>query len=144
VIARNSVLFPLLAFVLLTALVAVAMYRRRVAEMVTRRIHPQQVATAAQMAARLEDTAAADNFRNLFETPLLFVAAVLTIYAASLTSPPYVVLAWLYVAARVVHSVIHCTYNKVMHRLYVFVASLVVLWAMWGLIAWDLVVAGRG
>ena len=143
-IARNSVLFPLLAFVLLTALVAVAMYRRRVAEMVTRRIHPQQVATAAQMAARLEDTAAADNFRNLFETPLLFVAAVLTIYAASLTSPPYVVLAWLYVAARVVHSVIHCTYNKVMHRLYVFVASLVVLWAMWGLIAWDLVVAGRG
>jgi len=143
-IARNAILFPLLAYVLLTALVAFVLYRRRVAEMVTRRIHPQQVATAAQMAARLEDTAAADNFRNLFETPLLFVAAVLTIYAASLTSLPYVVLAWLYVAARVVHSLIHCTYNKVMHRLYAFMASLVVLWAMWGLIAWNVVVAGRG
>ena len=111
--------------------------------MVTRRIHPQQVATATQMAARLEDTGA-DNFRNLFETPLLFVAAVLTVYAASLTSLPYVALAWIYVAARVVHSAIHCTYNKVMHRLYAFLASLVVLWAMWALIAWDLVVAGRG
>ncbi|MET0204667.1 MAG: MAPEG family protein [Casimicrobiaceae bacterium] len=142
--ARNAILLPLLPYVLLTAIVALVMYRRRVAEMVARRVPPQQVATAAQMAARLEDTGAADNFRNLFETPLLFVAAVLTIYAAALTSLPYVVLAWLYVAARVVHSVIHCTYNKVMHRLFAFLASLLVLWTMWGLIGWDLVVAGRG
>jgi hypothetical protein len=143
-IPRHAILVPLLAYVLLTAIVALVMYRRRVAEMVTRRIHPQQVATAAQMGARLEDTGAADNFRNLFETPLLFVAAVLTVYAASLPSLPYVVLAWLYVATRIVHSAIHCTYNKVMHRLYAFMASLVVLWTMWGLIAWDLAVAGRG
>jgi hypothetical protein len=143
-IARNSVLLPLLAYVLLAAIVAIVLYRRRVAEMVMRRIHPQQVATAAQMSARLEDSAAADNFRNLFETPVLFVAAVLIVYAAPLTSLPYVVLAWLYVAARVVHSTIHCTYNKVMHRLYAFLASLVVLSAMWGLIAWELIVAGKG
>ena len=143
-ISRHAILIPLLAYVLLTAIVAIVMYRRRVAEMAARRVHPQQVATAAQMAARLEDTGAADNFRNLFETPILFAAAVLTVYAAPLTSLPYVVLAWLYVAARVVHSVIHCTYNKVMHRLYAFLASLIVLWAMWGLLAWDLVVAGRG
>jgi hypothetical protein len=32
--------------------------------MVTRRVHPQQVATAAMMATRLEDTGAADNFRK--------------------------------------------------------------------------------
>ena len=143
-IARHSILFPLLAYVLLTAIVAIVMYRRRVAEMVTRRVHPQQVATAAMMSTRLEDTGAADNFRNLFETPVLFVAAILTIYAASLTSLPYVALAWLYIAARIAHSLIHCTYNKVMHRLRAFLASLIVLWTMWGLLAWDLVVAGRG
>jgi hypothetical protein len=143
-ISRHSILLPLLAYVLLTAIVAIAMYRRRVAEMMTRRIHPQQVATAARMAARLEDTGAADNFRNLFETPLLFVAAVLIVYAASLTSLLYVVLAWIYVAVRVVHGAIHCTYNKVMHRLRAFLVSLIVLWTMWGLIAWDLVVAGKG
>ena len=96
------------------------------------------------MAARLENVSAADNFRNLFETPVLFVAASLTIYAASLTALPYVVLAWLYVATRVAHSAIHCTYNKVMHRLGAFAASLAVLWAMWALIAWDLLVQGRG
>ncbi|HET9046725.1 MAG TPA: MAPEG family protein [Casimicrobiaceae bacterium] len=143
-IARHAILFPLLAYVLLTAIVALLMYRRRVGEMRTRRIHPQQVASAAQMATRLEDTGAADNFRNLFETPLLFVAAVLTIYAAPLTSVPYVVLAWLYVVTRVVHSIIHCTYNKVMHRLQAFVASLVVVWVMWAMLAYELVIAGKG
>jgi len=142
-IARRAILLPLVALVLLTAIVAVWMFRRRVAEMRARGIRPQAVATTAQMAA-LEDTGAADNFRNLFETPLLFVAAVLTIYAAALTALPYVVLAWLYVALRVVHSAIQCTYNKVMHRMRAFIASVFVLWAIWALIAWDLVVLGRG
>jgi hypothetical protein len=109
-----------------------------------RKVAPQAVATAAQMAVQLDDAGPADNFRNLFETPVLFCVAVLTIYAAALTSLPYVVLAWLYVVLRVVHSAIHCTYNNVMHRFRAFVASLVVLWAIWGLIAWDLVVLGRG
>ena len=142
-IARRAILLPLVALVLLTAIVAVWMFRRRVAEMRARGIRPQAVSTTAQMAA-LEDTGAADNFRNLFETPLLFVAAVLTIYAAALTALPYVVLAWLYVALRVVHSAIQCTYNKVMHRMRAFILSVFVLWAIWALIAWDLVVLGRG
>ena len=143
-ISRHAILFPLLAYVLLTVVVALVMYSRRAGEMRSRRIDPQQVASAAEMASRLEDTGAADNFRNLFETPLLFVAAVLTIYAAPLTSVPYVILAWLYVVARAAHSLIHCTYNKVMHRLYAFVASLVVVWAMWAMLAFDLAIAGKG
>ena len=142
-IARRAILLPLIALVLLTAIVAVWMFRRRAAEIRARGIRVQAVATTAQMAT-LEDTGAADNFRNLFETPLLFFAAALTIYAAALTSLPYVVLAWLYVALRVVHSAIQCTYNKVMHRMRAFIASVFVLWAIWALIAWDLVVLGRG
>jgi hypothetical protein len=143
-IARRDILLPLLALVLLTAIVTVVMYRRRIAEMRARNVPPQAVATAMQMATRLEDAGPADNFRNLFETPTLFVAAVLTVYAGALTSLPYVVLAWLYVALRAVHSAIHCTSNKVLHRVSAFAASLVVLWAMWALLAWDLVVLGRG
>ena len=142
-IARRAILLPLIALVLLTAIVAVWMFRRRAAEIRARGIRVQAVATTAQMAT-LEDTGAADNFRNLFETPLLFVAAALTVYAAALTSLPYVVLAWLYVALRVVHSAIQCTYNEVMHRMRAFIASVFVLWAIWALIAWDLVVLGRG
>jgi hypothetical protein len=39
--------------------------------------------------------------------------------------------AWLYVLLRVAHSLIHCTYNKVMHRLAVFLASFVLLVGLW-------------
>ena len=142
--SRHAILFPMLALVLVTMAVGIVMYRRRVAEMRAKRIPPQAVATATQMAARLSDTCAADNFRNLFETPVLFYAAVLTIYAAELTSPLYVTLAWVYVVLRLVHSAIHCTYNKVMHRLSVFMAAFLALSLIWGLIAWDVAIVGRG
>jgi hypothetical protein len=39
--------------------------------------------------------------------------------------------AWLYVLLRVLHSIIHCTYNRVYHRLAVFMASFGLLVAMW-------------
>ena len=142
--SRHAILFPMLALVLLTMAVGIVMYHRRVAEMRAKRIPPQAVATATQMAARLSDTCAADNFRNLFETPVLFYAAVLTVYAAELTSPLYVTLAWVYVVLRLVHSAIHCTYNKVMHRLSVFMAAFLALSLIWGLIAWDVAIVGRG
>jgi hypothetical protein len=92
-IPRAAILHPMLAMVLLTIVVGFVMYRRRFAEMVERRIHLQAVATAAQMSAVLQRTGAADNFRHLFETPMLFYAGALTIYAAQLTSPLYVALA---------------------------------------------------
>ncbi len=143
-IAARSILYPVIALVALTAVVGVLMYRRRVAEMRERRIPPQAVAISAQMAERLMNTSAADNFRNLHETPVVFYAAALAIYAGHLTDPIYLALAWAYVAARLVHSAIHCTYNRVMHRLSAFLASLTLLWIVWARIAWDLLVAGRG
>ena len=142
--ATRTILYPMLAMVALTAIVSVIMYRRRVAEMRSRRIHPQSVATSAQMAAALEDSRAADNFRNLFEAPVLFYAAVLTIYATQLTGAAYLPLAWSYVAARIVHTSIHCTYNRVIHRLLAFAASLLVLWTLWGLLAFDLLFRRQG
>jgi len=43
--------------------------------------------------------------------------------------------AWAYVALRIVHSLIHLTYNQVLHRLAAFTLSngaLVVLWVLAG------------
>lgn len=141
--SAKAILYPTRAMVVLTAIVGVIMFRRRVAEMRSRGIHPQRVATSAQMAAAL-DSRAADNFRNLFEAPVLFYAAVLTVYAAQLTGTVYLALAWAYVVARIVHTAIHCTYNRVMHRFAAFGASLLLLWTLWGLLAFDLIFRGRG
>jgi hypothetical protein len=41
------------------------------------------------------------------------------------------VLAWVYVGLRALHSLVHLTYNNVMHRLIVFAAGNVVLAALW-------------
>ena len=44
-------------------------------------------------------------------------------------------LAWLFVALRIVHSAIHCTYNKVIHRFYAYLAGGSVLWVLWAVLA---------
>ena len=138
------ILYPLFAMVVLSAVVAAILLQRRIAEMRLRGVHPQRVATSAQMSATLLDSRAADNFSNLFETPVMFYAAVLIAYAAQLTAPAYVALAWAYVVSRCVHTAIHCSYNRVVHRLAAFATSLLLLWALWGLLAVDLLVRGRG
>jgi hypothetical protein len=96
------------------------------------------VATSAQMAARLTDTRASDNFRNLFELPVLFYVALLVLASTGHVSPATLLLAWLFVVLRVLHSAIHCTYNRVVHRFYAYLAGGVVLWVLWGVIAVDL------
>ena len=73
--ADTAVLLPGLALVAHTFVVLVVMFRRRVAQMKRDRIRPQQVATSQQAAALYADVAPADNFRNLFEMPVLFYFA---------------------------------------------------------------------
>ena len=96
-----------------------------------KRIHPQAASTSVKMAAHLNDVQAADNFRNLFEVPVLFYALGAVALATHQTPSWLVVGAWVFVVLRVVHSFIHCTYNKVMHRLAVFLTSLWLLVALW-------------
>ena len=129
------IFMPAVAMVALTFAVWWRMYFTRIGQMKRERIHPQAVATSAQAAARLTESCAADNFRNLFELPVLFYLALVV---AALTQQVNVVtisLAWLFVLLRVVHSAIHCTYNKVMHRFYVYFAGGMMLWLLWGAIA---------
>ena len=135
---NKLILFPLIAMVALTVLVAVVMLTRRISTFKTKRLHPQKVALSAQMAALVEDSRASDNFRNLFETPVLFYAAMLTIFSANLTSATFIVMAWGYVAARCAHSAIHCTSNHVMRRFYAFATSFTLLLLIWILIAYQL------
>jgi hypothetical protein len=121
----------------LTFLVWLRMFQTRVGEMKRRRIHPQSVAQSAQMAQMVEDSRAADNFRNLFELPVLFYAAMLLSIHAGIESTAMLVLAWVFVALRALHSYIHCTYNRVMDRFKAYVLSGFVLWAIWGLLVWN-------
>ena len=134
---RNPVLWPMFAMVLLTLLVWLRLFQTRLGEMKQRRIHPQTVATSVQMAQRVEDSRAADNFRNLFELPVLFYAAALLAVQAGSDNTLLLILCWIFVVLRALHSYIHCTYNRVMDRFKVYLLSGLVLWAIWGVLAWS-------
>jgi hypothetical protein len=135
---NDAIFQPALAMVALTLAVWLRMYFSRIGEMKRERVHPQAVATSAQMAARLHDTRAADNFRNLFELPVLFYLALVVAALTAQAGTAVLVLAWLFVALRVVHSAIHCSYNKVMHRFQAYLAGCIVLWLLWAVIAFGL------
>lgn len=134
-----TIFLPALAMVALTFIVIVVMFRRRVADMKRDRIHPQKVSTSTQASALYTDIAPADNFRNLFETPVLFYLALVVAALTAQVTPLVLGLAWAYVATRVLHSVIHCTYNKVMHRFRAFACSLLVLLALWAVLGYGLI-----
>ena len=127
--------WPAIAMVALTFVVWLRMYSMRIGQMKRERIHPHAVATSAQAAARLTDSRAADNFRNLFELPVLFYLAIVVAAETHQVTLLTLSLAWLFVLLRVAHSAIHCTYNKVYHRFYVYFCGGVALWTLWAALA---------
>lgn len=127
----HQLIGALLALVLLTFAVGGYLLLTRVTEMRAKRIHPQAASTSVKMAAKLENVQAADNFRNLFEVPVMFYALCAVALATHHTPGWLVTGAWLFVALRGVHSVIHCSYNRVMHRLAAFLAGFALLVGLW-------------
>jgi hypothetical protein len=71
------------------------------------------------------------NLMNLVELPLLFYVVCIGLYITLSVDALAVALAWLYFGLRLVHSLVHLTYNNVFHRLGAFAASAVVLGALW-------------
>lgn len=132
---RALILWPMIAQVALTLAVSIRMYLVRIAEMRARRIAPDSIATSRAAAERLQDTAAADNYRNLFELPVLFYAICLALFATDFVTPAQLALAWVFVLLRVAHSLIQVTYNRVMHRFTVFVLGMACVFVMWVLFA---------
>ncbi|HKO86901.1 MAG TPA: MAPEG family protein [Burkholderiales bacterium] len=128
---HSSILLPAFALVVLTAIVAGALYRERFSEMRRKRLDPQSLSTSANIRQSLDNTQASDNFKNLFEMPVLFYTLCAFLAAGQVVSSFFVVGAWLYVLLRYVHSYIHLTYNRVMHRFLAYVLSMLVLFTLW-------------
>jgi len=129
--AASPMVWPMLAMVALVFGVAARLFFTRIPEMKRRGIHPQAVASAKQMAESMEDTRAADHFRNLFETPVLFYAGCLAAMQTGAVGTGLLVAAWAFVAARALMAVEACGRNKVMRRFQAFLAACIALLALW-------------
>lgn len=74
-------------------------------------------------------------FHNQLETPILFYAVVAFLMITSQVSTLFVMLAWLFVAARLYHAYIHTTSNAQPYRFYGYALGSAVLMVMWVLFA---------
>lgn len=71
------------------------------------------------------------NFMNLLEVPMLFYVVSIIAYVTQKVGPVAIALGWSYVVLRVLHSLVHLSYNNVIHRLLVFAVSNLVLATFW-------------
>lgn len=65
------------------------------------------------------------NILNLFEMPVLYYFTGTLLFVTDNVSETALALAWAYFVLRIAHSLIHLTYNRVLHRSIVFAASAV-------------------
>lgn len=73
----------------------------------------------------------ANNFRNLFEMPVLYFAIVPLLLITHQASHVQVALAWAFVLLRFLHSFIHIVVRKVQLRAMIYWLGSAVLMAMW-------------
>ncbi len=127
------VLFVPLCFqVILSCFVWFCMYFTRVQVMQMKKISPQELADRHRFPPAMKEAAnQANNFSNLLEVPLFFYTLTLSLYVTRLHDSIDLQLLWCYVLLRAVHSFIHCTYNRVMHRFTVYFTSSCIIWFLW-------------
>ena len=126
-----ALVFPMLALVMLTFVVALVLFRARLRSV--REGHtPVSYFRVFHGSPEPEFLAKPTrHYINLFETPVLFYAGCLTAMVVGATGKGVVTLAWVYVAARLAHAWIHLGANRVRYRLRVFAVSWACLLALW-------------
>ena len=127
----TAILWPMGALVALTFAVQLQIPLRRFRAGAAKRVTAADFRYGESPSVPGEVSIPNRNYINLFEAPVLFYVACLTLYVTSHVDTTALVMAWLYVALRVAHSVVHLTYNKVAHRGLLFALGNVVLVALW-------------
>jgi len=127
-----QLLLPMATLVGLTFLVAIRLLALRAAAVKQGQVRMSYF-RALQGEAPPETAAAAGRaLNNLFEVPPLFYVACVAVLAVGKVDSGFVVLAWGFVACRVVQGAIHLSYNNVTHRLAAYMAGWFVLLGLWG------------
>ena len=129
---RSPILLPVIALVLWTLIMCIWMYATRIPAVKQQNVvyDPRRPAEEfhSQMPAPVRWKA--DNYNHLMEQPTLFYAVALTLALIGEGTGLNAGLAWLYVALRIVHSLVQATVNIVVLRFAIFMAASVVLLVM--------------
>jgi hypothetical protein len=127
---QNAIFSPFLAMMFLTLLVWVYMYIRRISFITRRKISSQDLAVPGALAQISPPSVSnpSDNLKNLFEIPVLFYVLVLYLFITKQVDTIYVNASWIFVIFRVLHSIVHCTFNLIMLRFYLYLFATLAVW----------------
>ncbi|MGZ8259340.1 MAG: MAPEG family protein [Caldimonas sp.] len=129
---RNpAILYPLFALAGWTLLVLLLIPLARVRSVRQREIGPEDFRYGESAKVPGNVSIPNRNYMNLLELPMLFYVVGIVLYVTGGASTLTIVVAWAFVALRVVHSVIHLTYNHVLHRLAAFSLASAALGLLW-------------
>ena len=128
----TQILAPMLGVMVLTAVVWFVLYARRLPAMRKLGVPAQEYTTPDKGAALLPETVSypSNNFKNLFELPVLFYGLCLYLFVTQSAAPADIYAAWVFFGFRVLHSAIHCTVNIVIARFAAYLAAALALWFM--------------
>jgi hypothetical protein len=127
---QTAIFGPVFATMLLTFVVWVYLYVRRIRFITAGQLDPKQLALPGAL-AQLSPPAVSnpsDNFKNLFEIPVLFYVLAGYLFATSQVDAAYVTAGWIFAGFRALHSAVHCTINIVMLRFYLYLISTLAVW----------------
>jgi hypothetical protein len=126
---QTQIFVPMFSLIFLTLVVWVYMYARRIPFILRDRLRPEQL-TALEL-ARVSPPAVlnpSDNLKNLFEVPTIFYALSLYLYVTHQVDATYLAAAWVFVAFRALHSLVHCTVNYIPLRFWLYAISTSSMW----------------
>lgn len=131
---QTSLIWPMAAQVLLTFIVLIILPILRIAAVHKGNAHIKDYLFGDTENVPVKARLAGRNLLNLTQMPILFYVVCLAFMILQITTEMVVNLAWVYVALRVIHSLIHIGYNNVTHRFTAFLFSNLILFAMWVLL----------
>ncbi|MBC7782894.1 MAG: MAPEG family protein [Burkholderiales bacterium] len=123
---EHGMIAPVVALVIWSLVMLIWLYASRIPAMSAAKVKPGE-ATKAQMEA-LPSANVANNYNHLMEQPTLFYALCFSLqFLGQGDHPINIGLAWLYVAIRIVHSLVQSLGNFIPLRFFIFVIASVVL-----------------
>jgi len=126
---HSPILAPLVALILWSFVMWAWLYATRIPAIVRLKIVYDPYRPNQEFHAQIPAPVRwkADNYNNLMEQPTLFYAVALCLALLGIGGGWNATLAWIYVALRVVHSLVQATVNPIMPRFLIFMAASVVL-----------------
>ena len=127
--SSTAIFWPVIVQAVLTYAVYILLLRRRyeavkagkarVSQFRENKLEPEHSLTAR------------NNLANQYELPVLFFVVCIAIHVTGHATLYPVLLAWAFVASRVVHAVVHLRSNRIRNRMSVFIAGLAINGLLW-------------